>query len=383
MEEVAWDLSRQALLDAEPSDRPQRIASFYADLLAKVMGVSAAQIEIPLLSLGLDSIMGVDLYRHTESTLGVAIPLEEFPGLTASRFTTLVLEQLESPPSSDVNSAQSSQPSLGSSARTVAGKLPRSHGMNPVSDQSCIVRFKPQSEAKFRLFCFPYAGAGASIFRSWAEALPSEIEVCALQLPGREDRLGEAPFTRFAPLVQALVPIIQPYLDLPFTFFGHSMGALVSFELVRELRRQGCPSPAHLLVSALRAPQLPDLNLPIHRLPEPKFIEALQQLKGTPEGILQNADLMQLLSPTIRADLAIAENYIYSAQDPLACPITAFGGQADSIVRSEELAGWKEQTLSSFRLQLFPGDHFFLHRDREDLLKAIVEELTQPLSVKS
>ncbi len=161
------------------------------------------------------------------------------------------------------------------------------------------------------------------------------------------------------------------------------MGALVSFELVRELRRQGCPTPSHLWVSALRAPQLPDLNLPLHRLPEPKFIEALQQLKGTPEGILQNADLMQLLSPTIRADLAIAENYIYSTQEPLPCPITAFGGEKDPIIRPEELAEWKAQTQSSFRLQIFPGNHFFLHHDRADVLKAISEELTQPLSVKS
>jgi acyl transferase domain-containing protein/surfactin synthase thioesterase subunit len=382
-EEISWDLSRQAVLDAEPGDRPQLIASFYTNLLAKVMGVSAVQIETPLLSLGLDSIMGVELYRHMESTLGVAIRLEEFPGLTASRFTTLALEQLESPLALDTNSAPSSQPSLASSARMGARKLHGSHDMNPVSDQSWIVRFQPRSEAKLRLFCLPYAGAGASIFRSWAEALPPEIEVCALQLPGREDRLGETPFTRFSPLVQALVPILQPYLDIPFTFFGHSMGALVGFELVRELRRQGCASPDHLLVSALRAPQLPDLNLPIHRLPEPQFIEALQQLKGTPEGILQNADLMQLLSPTIRADLAIAENYIYSVQDPLPCPITAFGGQADSMVRLEELAGWKAQTLNSFRLQMFPGDHFFLHRDRAGLLEAISAELTQPLSVKS
>jgi acyl transferase domain-containing protein/surfactin synthase thioesterase subunit/acyl carrier protein len=380
--EVSWNLSRQALLDAEPGDRPQLIASFYIDLLAKVMGVSAAQIETPLLSLGLDSIMGVELYRHTESALGVAIPLEEFPGLTASRFTTLVLERLESPHSLDLNSTQSSRPNLTSSSRIGVGRLASSNGTNPASDQSWIVCFQPRVEAKLRLFCFPYAGAGASIFRSWAEVLPPETEVCALQLPGREDRLGETPFNRFAPLVQNLASIIQPRLDIPFTFFGHSMGALVSFELVRELRRQGCPSPRHLLVSALRAPQLPDLNLPIHRLPEPKFIEALQQLKGTPEGILQNADLMQLLSPTIRADLAIAENYIYSAQEPLPCAISAFGGEEDSIVRPEELMGWKKQTSSTFRLQMFPSDHFFLHRDRADLLEAIAEELIQPLSLK-
>ncbi len=382
VEEVSWGLSRQALLEAEPGDRPQLIASFYTNLLAKVMGVSAAQVEIPLLSLGLDSIMGVELYRHMESTLGVAIRLEEFPGLTASHFTKLVLEQLDSP-SQETNSTQTVQPSR-------VGPFTGMARVNSTSsDSSWIVCHHPRTQPKLRLFCVPYAGAGASIFRTWAESLPAEIEVCALQLPGREDRLGETPFTRFAPLVQTLVPILQPYLDLPFTFFGHSMGALVSFELVRELRRQGCPSPTHLFVSALRAPQLPDLNLPIHRLPEPKFIEALQQLKGTPEGILQNVDLMQLLSPTIRADLAIAENYIYSAQDPLPCPITAFGGQEDFIVRPEELEGWKAQTLSSFHLQMFPTDHFFVHHNRTELLKVIAahqesaEELIQTLSVKS
>jgi acyl transferase domain-containing protein/surfactin synthase thioesterase subunit/acyl carrier protein len=394
-EEISWGLSRQELLDAEPGDRPPLISAFYRDLLAKVMGISAAQIETPLLSLGLDSIMGVELYRHMESTLGVAIPLEEFPGLTASRFVTLALAQLESPPSPDDAQTPHSRPGLGSSGRIGTGKLASSNGTNLASDSSWIVRFQPRASAKLRLFCIPYAGAGASIFRSWAEALPPEIEVCTLQLPGREDRLGETPFTRFAPLVQTLVPIIKPYLDIPFTFFGHSMGALVSFELARELRRQDCPLPSKLLVSALRAPQLPDMNLPIHRLPEPKFIEALQQLKGTPEGILQNADLMKLLSPTIRADLAIAENYIYSAQDPLPCEIAAFGGEEDSIVRSEELAEWKAQTSSSFRLQMFPGDHFFLHQDRAELLEAIAElftkslhlesaaELAQPLTVKS
>lgn len=374
-EEISWGLSHQDLLDTELGDRPLLITSFYANLLAKVMGVSAAQIDTPLLSLGLDSIMGVELYRHMESTLGVAIRLEEFPGLTASRFTTLVLEQLESP-AVDANSAQSTQASrIALSGVTVP--------TNSANNSSWVVCHYPRPQPELRLFCFPYAGAGASIFRTWAEAFLPEIEVCALQFPGREDRLGETPFTRIAPLIKTLVPIIQPYLDIPFTFFGHSMGALVSFELVRELRRQGCHTPSHLWVSALRAPQLPDLNLPLHRLPEPKFIEALQQLKGTPEGILQNADLMQLLSPTIRADLAIAENYIYSTQEPLPCPITAFGGEEDPIIRPEELAGWKAQTQSSFHLQMFPGDHFFLHHNRVEVLKAIVEELTQPLSVKS
>ncbi|WP_404790315.1 type I polyketide synthase [Altericista sp. CCNU0014] len=383
LEEISWGLSRQELLAVESSDRPQRIRAFYQALLAKVMGVSETQVETPLFSLGLDSIMGFELYRQTELTLGVAIPLEEFPGLSASRFVKLVLEDLESP--------QSAKPALDltlgdrPSPRTAAlrNRAANANGTNPSSDSNWLFFPKPQPQASLRLFCLPYAGAGASIFRSWAEALPPGVEVCAIQLPGREDRLGETPLTRIGSLVQRLVPILQPHLEIPFAIFGHSMGGLVGFELVRELRRQNCALPTHLFASGIRAPQLPDLNLPIHRLPEPQFLEALQKLQGTPEAILQNAELMKLLSPTIRADLAIAENYIYAAEEKLLCPITAFGGQQDPLARPEDLSGWKDQTLSDFALHVFPTDHFFLHRDRDKLLEAIAATLTQPLSLKS
>jgi acyl transferase domain-containing protein/surfactin synthase thioesterase subunit len=382
LEEISWGLSRQELLEAEPSDRPQRIKAFYQALLAKVMGVSEAQIETPLFSLGLDSIMGMELYRHMESTLGVAIPMEEFPGLNATRFTRLVLEDLESPQSEKtaVNSVPNLSPTSTAALRHRAVSM---NGTNPSSDSNWLFVPKPQLQATLRLFCLPYAGAGASIFRSWAETLPSEIEVCAIQLPGREDRLGETPLTRIAPLVKTLAAILQPHLEIPFAIFGHSMGGLVGFELVRELRRQVCPLPSRLFMSGIRAPQLPDLNLPIHRLPEPQFLEALQKLQGTPEAILQNAELMKLLSPAIRADLAIAENYIYAAEAKLPCPITAFGGAQDPLVRSEDLAGWKDQTQSDFALHMFPTDHFFLHRDRDGLLAAIATTLTQHLSLKS
>jgi surfactin synthase thioesterase subunit len=212
--------------------------------------------------------------------------------------------------------------------------------------------------------------------------LPTDIEVCSIQLPGREDRLGETPFTRIAPLIKTLAPILEPYLDLPFAFFGHSMGALVSFELIREFRRQGYPNPNHLFVSASRAPQRTDLTLPIHHLPEPQFLEALRRFQGTPETILQNADLMKLLLPILRGDLAIAENYIYAAEERLHCPITAFGGEQDPLIRPEDIAGWQDQTQQSFNLHLYPSDHFFLHRDRTALIQAIAKELTPTLSLK-
>ncbi len=395
--EIDWGISRKLLLETVPGDRPGLIQAFYQALLAKVMGVAESQIETPLFSLGLDSIMGVELYRYMEANLGIAIPLEEFPGLSASRFTTLVLADLEARPTAEVhpnldqpNSSQpsSSQPSSGHSDRVPlkTANRPHLHGSQPSSAPpdaaTWIICPKPQPAAALRLLCVPYAGAGASIFRSWAEALPPEIEVCAIQLPGREARLGEAPFTRIAPLVKTLAPILQPFLDIPYALFGHSMGALVSFELARELRRQGAASPSHLFVSGLRAPQLPDLNLPMHRLPEPQFLEALKNLQGTPEAVLQNAELMKLLSPTIRADLAIAENYIYAAAEKLSCPITAFGGAQDPLVSAADIAAWQLQTQSNFTQQMFPSDHFFLHRDRDALLEAIAAALTQPLRLK-
>jgi acyl transferase domain-containing protein/surfactin synthase thioesterase subunit len=381
LEEVSWGLSRQELLEMEAGDRPARIEAFYQALLAKVMGVSEAQIETPLFSLGLDSIMGMELYRHMESTLGVAIPLEEFPGLSAKRFTKLVLEDLDSPQpdKTEMNSVPNLSPRRTAALRH-QGASPETP---PTADTNWLFSPKPQSQAALRLYCLPYAGAGASIFRSWAETLPPEVDVCAIQLPGREDRLGETPLTRITPLVKTLASILHPHLNIPFAIFGHSMGGLVGFELVRELRRQDGPLPSHLFVSGICAPQLPDLNLPIHRLPEPQFLEALQKLQGTPEAILQNAELMKLLSPAIRADLAIAENYIYAAEAKLPCPITAFGGKQDPLVRPEHLEGWQAQTLGSFALHLFPTDHFFLHRDRDALLAAIAATLTQPLSLKS
>lgn len=238
-----------------------------------------------------------------------------------------------------------------------------------------IVYPRPNPQARLRLFCFPYAGGGASIYRLWPNDLPSAVEICSLQPPGRENRLREKPFTHVTPLTQALVPIISPYLNLPFAFFGYSLGSLVAFEVVRELRRQGGPIPLHLFVGGRRAPQIPDPDPPIHQLPEPEFLIELRRLSGTPEAVLQNAELMQLLQPLLRADFAINETYPYTVEPPLACPISAYGGLEDAEADQDDLAPWQEQTRAAFKLQMFPGGHFFLNNDRAPLLQAISEDL--------
>ena len=236
---------------------------------------------------------------------------------------------------------------------------------------------KPYPQARLRLFCFPYAGGGASLFRIWSDLLPAQIEVCPVQLPGRENRFRETRYTRLMPLVPVLGGVIQPYLTMPFAFFGHSLGAIVGFELARWLRRQRAPLPVHLFASAHRAPHLPDPKPPIHDLPDPQFLEELRRMNGMPGEVLESAELMDLMMPLLRADFAIAETYLYTQDAPLSCPISAFGGLADDEVSQEEAAAWRSHTGGAFTLRMLPGDHFFFVKERATLLQAITADLAQ------
>ena len=234
------------------------------------------------------------------------------------------------------------------------------------------------SGARFRLFCFPYAGAGPSVFREWAADVPEGFAITAIQLPGREKRLAETPHTNLEEVVRELAGALPRYVTQPFAFFGHSMGALVSFELARQLRNAGGPHPEHLFVSAHRAPSVPDADAPIHQLPEPVLIEELRRMNGTPKGILDNTEVMRVLLPAIRADFQICETYVYKAEEPLPCPITVFGGLQDREVRNGDLPVWRNETRGLFRLQMFPGGHYFIREFRTPVVKSIVQDLKRP-----
>jgi medium-chain acyl-[acyl-carrier-protein] hydrolase len=246
-----------------------------------------------------------------------------------------------------------------------------------------LVYPKRNPQASLRLFCFPYAGAGASIFHSWSVKLPTAIEVCSVQLPGRESRLKEPRFTDIAPLIEMLVPKLLPHLDLPFVFFGHSVGALICFEVARQLRQLQKSQPLHLFVSSRHAPQLPLPYSPIHKLSDPDFFEELRRYNGTPETILQNVELMNLFVPILRADLTINETYAYIPAAPLDCSISAFGGVEDEKISRDSLAAWCNQTRGTFTLRMFPGGHFFLKSQLETLLAAISDDLNPILPLNS
>jgi medium-chain acyl-[acyl-carrier-protein] hydrolase len=226
-----------------------------------------------------------------------------------------------------------------------------------------------------RLFCFPYAGGGASAFRLWRPDLSDVAEVCPVQLPGREARLAEPPVSDACELVARLADGLGPFLDRPFAFFGHSMGALVAFELARELRRRRQRGPSHLFASGFRAPNRPNPNRPLHALPMADFLRELRAYDGTPHEVLDNALLMELMEPALRADFALHETYRYREEAPLACPVTVLGGRDDVKVSLEDLAGWQRMTTGGHELRLLPGGHFYVHTARSQVLALVASRL--------
>lgn len=227
---------------------------------------------------------------------------------------------------------------------------------------------------RLRLFCFPHAGSGTAAYRVWASALLPDVQLALVQLPGREARLAEPPFTRMRDLVAAIVPALRPHLDVPYAFFGHSMGAHVGFEVARALSAEGLP-PRHLVVSGNRAPALPFPRPRIHHLPDERVLAEFARLGGTPSEVLASPPLMALLLPILRADLELCETYTFVPGPPLDCPITVLGGARDPDVPVAALEAWRAHARGPFRVRLFDGGHFFLQERKTDVLAALADAL--------
>ena len=224
-----------------------------------------------------------------------------------------------------------------------------------------------------RLFCFPYAGSGANVFSSWASYLPG-VEVCGVELPGRGRRFSEALYRRLTPLAEAIAGLVRSHLGMPFALFGHSMGALLAFEVARRLRRDGQPEPVHLFVSGCRGPRL-ERRAPRYDLSDHEFIEELRRLNGMPAEALAHAEFMETMLPIVRADFETLDTYVYRAVRTLACPITVFGGVQDHEAPSGDLDVWRQETSGPMSLHMLPGDHFFLDSARDLLLFCVSAEL--------
>ncbi|MCU7493865.1 MAG: thioesterase [Ignavibacteria bacterium] len=226
-----------------------------------------------------------------------------------------------------------------------------------------------------RLICFPYAGGSSHIFRRWHETLRPQVEVVAVELPGRGRRYTERLIHSLPELLKDLMNSILPYLDKPYCFFGHSMGALIAFEMTMALRKSYLPEPEHIFASAHPAPCVGKRGPFMHKLAENEFIGKLKSMNGMPDEVINNRDLMELMMPILRADFSVCETYSYRPGLKADCPITAFGGLADDGIALEELEAWAEVTNSSFELNLLPGDHFYITKSEEMLLKILSGKL--------
>jgi len=235
-----------------------------------------------------------------------------------------------------------------------------------------------------RLFIFPYAGGSPTSFWKWATGFPDHIELWIAHYPGRGSRFNEPRIKRIDNLVERLYKAIQPSLEKPFLFFGHSLGGLVAFELVRSLRQNDLPQPNILFVSGCNAPQVGDLHTPIHNLPDAEFLMNLQEFNGIPAEVLEHPELMELLLPTLRADFEAFESYHYtSTNSPLNCSIVAFSGDNDLRVPRERLDGWADQTSSTFKAKHFSGDHFFINEMQDVVIRSIAEEILTFAKIES
>jgi medium-chain acyl-[acyl-carrier-protein] hydrolase len=236
------------------------------------------------------------------------------------------------------------------------------------------------NQADLNMFCFPYAGGAALVFKRWVDFLPSTLQVIPVELPGRGGRLREPPFLSLPALVEELAGEIEPLLDKPFVFYGHSMGAVIGFELARSLRRKYDREPQALFVGGRRAPQTPNDEPVTYHLPKEEFIEELIRLDGTPKEVVEHEELMEMMIPLLRADFQLIQTYEYTADTPLRCPITVYGGLEDIHVPRGLLLPWKEQTSSKFASYMLPGGHFFIRSSQDLLLRSLARELREVIA---
>lgn len=264
----------------------------------------------------------------------------------------------------------------GDALRTGEMVISARDNMADTNDSPWFFVFGNRPRPSMRLYCFPYAGGQAAIFRNWGKFLSPDIELIGIELPGRGRRRHEEPQSDLPNLVEHIAEAIAKQDECPFAFFGHSMGAVMAYEVTHSLRRKSARQPVHLFVSGRRAVHLPHHEDPVSQLTDAEFLDKLRRLNGTPPEMLQDPGIMELVMPVLKADFTALDKWRYASADPLSMPLTAITGLSDPTVGIEAAKEWRNHSLGAFHFYGFPGDHFFLRSNEARLVTMISQSLS-------
>ncbi|TQV77391.1 thioesterase [Aliikangiella marina] len=224
-----------------------------------------------------------------------------------------------------------------------------------------------------KLLCFPYAGGSAATYLDWHNWLPQNVDLVAIQPPGRASRIFEPGYKNMHDLVDSLIEALYKELSSPYILFGHSLGSRIAFELMNRCLAQNLPLPHRFIASGSRGPHLSPRITSIYRLPDAQFIEKLKSINGTPKEILENSELMELCLPMLRSDFELADKYKYSGDCVFDCPVSIFGGKSDSEISVDELKTWQKFFSKDITIELFAGDHFFIDSCKTSVISKVNE----------
>ncbi len=356
---------KQTIVEAKPEQQQDILLPALKDTFARVLGTTADKLSTsePVNKYGLDSLMANQIRNWIQSNVAVDYSMMRIMrGPTMEEMSTQIIDELMG------------QTGMGGDSNEVKSELDK-----------WIIRTRKVENPRMRLFCLPYFAGGASIFNTWHESLPDDIEICAVQFPGREERGDEKAYDDVTELVKRMTEIVEPLLTSPIAFYAHSSGAGIALEWARYLRKEKDVHPVKFMVGGWRSPDLVSPFKFLDKIADDEVYKEknIPNIKGhlrsleIPESVIDNKEVFNEMLPALRADILLGKRYKYYDDAPLNCPITAFAGTNDTVFSEDQIKAWKKHTSSQFNFRRVNGGHLFCRDNKEELLEFLMNELNE------